>query len=143
MIRRTKAMNKISIRTHIGYLYRLLDKPIRKSAADLRLPRRCRNSKWLIDCQFVLDICARQSRMLQVVVREERWARQQDGAIAEVDAATIAGYQEDGDAIGWKRCDATTLVSCRCANHTHRWPRSTCKQGSRTPSSNMHTRRFI
>ena len=24
-----------------------------------------------------------------------------------------------------------------------RWPRSTCKQGSRTPSSNMHKRRFI
>jgi len=124
-------MNKISIRTHTGYLYRLLDKPIRKSAADLSLPRRCRNSKWLIGCQFVLDICARQSRTLQVAVREERRAGQQDGAVAEVDAATIAGYQEDGDAIGWKRCDATTLVSCRCANHTHRWPRSTCKQGSK------------
>ena len=111
-------MNKISIQTHTGYLYRLLDKPIRKSAADLSLPRRCRNSKWLIGCQFVLDICARQSRTLQVAVREERRAGQQDGAVAEVDAATIAGYQEDGDAIGWKRCDATTLVSCRCANHT-------------------------
>ena len=95
-------MNKISIQTHTGYLYRLLDKPIRKSAADLRLPRRCRNSKWLIDCQFVLDICARQSRTLQVAVREEHRAGQQDGAVAEVDAAPIVGYQEDGDAIGWK-----------------------------------------
>ena len=60
------------------------------------------NSKWLIGCQLVLDICARQSRTLQVAVREERRAGQQDGAVAEVDAATIVGYQEDGDTISWK-----------------------------------------
>ena len=39
---------------------------------------------------------------LQVAARQGRQAGQQDGAVAEVDAATIAGYQEDGDAIGWK-----------------------------------------
>jgi len=47
-----------------------------------------------------LDICVRKSRTLQVAVREEPRAGQQDGAVTEVDAATIAGYQEDGDAIG-------------------------------------------
>ena len=58
---------------------------------------------------------------LQVAARQGRQAGQQDVAVAEVDAATIAGYQEDDDAIGWKQCDATTLVSCRCANHIHRF----------------------
>jgi len=70
---------------------------------------------------------------LQVAARQGRQAGQQDVAVAEVDAATIAGYQEDDDAIGWKQCDATTLVSCRCANHIHRWPHSTCKKGELRP----------